>query len=83
MLQHEGTVFVSGQTVVEYPQALVAPHTNKLGRGFESLWDGERESVVDAGEVPKVEDVVELGGRRGEVAHDALVEVHGGCGDGL
>ena len=83
VLQYEAAVFVGRQTVVEYPQALVAPHADKLGRGIESLRDGEREPVVDAREVPKVEDVVELGGCRREVAHDALVEIHGGRGDGL
>lgn len=39
--------------------------------------------MVDARKVPQVEDVVEFGGRRGQVSDNELVELHCGCGEDL
>ena len=81
--RHQRTILVSGEPVIEHPQALVPPHPHKAGRSIESLWCGEEEAMVDTGEVPEVEDVVELGGGGGKVSHYPLVQLHGGSSDGF
>ena len=56
---------------------------NRKGSGsalLPPLSVSEREAVVDTGQVPEVEDVVELGGRGWEVFDDGLVQLQGAEG---
>ncbi len=48
---------------------------------LEALGRCEHEAVVDAGEVPEVEDVVELGGGRRQLENDGVVEGERDLGD--
>lgn len=68
---------------MEYSQTLVPPQPHKVGRLVKSLRNGERETMVNAGEIPQVEDVVELGGSGWEVTYDTVVQLQSGCGDAL
>ncbi len=60
--RYKHPVFVRHQPVIEHPQALVPPDSNKAVRTLKSLGHGDREPVVDTGKVTQVEDVVEFGG---------------------
>ena len=79
----QGVVLVVGQAIVEHTEALVSPHTDHTLRGVKAVGCDEEEAMVDAREIPEVEDVVELGGGRGEVANNAAVQLHGCLGDDL
>ena len=83
MVRHEGVVLFCCQPVIEHPQTLIPPNPHKETWGLDPLGDGLREAMVDAGEVPEIKDVMELGGGGGKVSHNALVQLNSGCCDGL
>jgi hypothetical protein len=52
---------------------LVTPEPDNLGGGGDALVAGEEEALEHVGEVAKVEDVVELDGRRHEHLKTSMV----------
>lgn len=83
VVRHEGVVLVCCQPVIKHPQTLVPPNPYKETWGLNPLGNGLRETVVDSGEVPEIEDVVELGGSGGKVTHDTLIQLNSSCCNGF
>ena len=66
---HDQSVDVADKPVEEDANALVTPDSQKLVDLVEAVRSGHRQAVVDARQVSQVEDVVELGRRRRQIAH--------------
>lgn len=62
------------QPIGDHPHGLISPHSDHLGHALKPLGGGQYEAIVDPGQIPEVENVVEFGWRGWEIVDDGLVK---------